>query len=436
MKKLTKKEIKKATKELAEKVGVEIKEDIETKKYKKFSFNEYLQALHKNFYFTDNEIIEIQMATLIGEKIGGEPLWVFIVAPPGALKTETLRCFSNSKDFYLLSDLTANTFVSGLVLGKGEKRKKIKDLLPQLDKKILIFKDFTTILEKNRDERQQIFAQLREIYDGNFAKKFGTMDEAVRYESRFGFLAGVTPIIDKHWKLMQQLGERFLKVRWEEDLKKTTEKARENEGKEQKIRVELSEIGMGFITNLEIYDVNFNHERFGKEIDLIAEFVAIARTPITIQDYRTDFYYDYIPTPERPTRLVKQFKKLARGLAIIRNKKEVTHEEIETLYRVARDTIPQDRLTIMKSIINGSKEIYGCSLPTIYNSIKLPRKSVERILEQLKMLELVKEISISQNTNYGYQETKKYYQLTEIPNLTLSGGIFTTTGSKFRGGLN
>ena len=115
---------------------------------------------------------------------------------------------------------------------KKSKRRKIEDLLPQLDGRVLIFKDFTTILEKGRDERREIIAQFREAYDGTFAKKLGTVDKTISYSSRFGLVAGVTPVIDKHWKVMQQLGERFLKVRWNEKPDLATKRARENEGKE------------------------------------------------------------------------------------------------------------------------------------------------------------------------------------------------------------
>ena len=45
-------------------------------------------------------------------------------------------CFTLSEDFYPLSDLTSKTFVSGLVIGKDDKRRKINDLLPELNKKV------------------------------------------------------------------------------------------------------------------------------------------------------------------------------------------------------------------------------------------------------------------------------------------------------------
>lgn len=399
--------------------------------YTKRTLKEYSDLLHKWFYFTDDEIIDIQLATLIGEKIGGDPLWLFLIAPPGALKTETLRSFSLSEEFYPLSDLTSKTFISGLMIGNGAKRRKIKDLLPQLDGKVLIFKDFTTILEKSRDERAEIFAQLREIYDGSFAKKVGTIDDAIRYDSRFGLIAGVTPVIDKYWKLMQQLGERFLKVRWEEDLDKTTKKARENEGKEKEMREEINEVAMGFITNLDFSKIpKVDDSKFGEELDKIAKFVAITRTPITIQDSRTNFYFDYIPIPERPTRLVKQLKKLCKALALIRSKDEIDIEEIETIRRVAKDTVPQDRLKILETIGELSKiNPNGCSRSNLIHNIKIPESSIMRAIEQLKMLDLVKTKIVEKQNQYN-SNTTLFYELSDFVKDILYPPIYTEQLSK------
>ena len=86
-------------------------------------------------------------------------------------------------------------------------------LLPKLDGKVLVIKDFTALLNMPREARQQILGDLRDAYDGNAAKAFGTHVETRRYTSKFGIMAAVTGAIDKHAAVMQQLGERFLKLR-------------------------------------------------------------------------------------------------------------------------------------------------------------------------------------------------------------------------------
>jgi len=374
---------------------------------KKFSKEEYPLTLFKEnikkwLHIEDEEVLEVVLAGIIGEKIGGDPLWLFLIAPPGGSKTELLRSFTGDYSFHL-SDMTSKTLVSGLMLGTGKARKKIQDLLPMLDGKVLIFKDFTTILEKSRDERNEIIAQFRECYDGSFAKKVGTADETIRYESRFGLIAGVTPIIDKHWKVMQQLGERFLKIRWKEDSDKVTKRSRENEGLEKPMRKELIENSNKFIEGLDFSVIpEFDDSKFGDRISLIAKFIAVARTPISLSNNSEEFFYEYIPMPEMPTRLVKQLKKLAKCLALIRGKKEVTDEEMKVLIRVAKDTIPPDRLAVLETIKTFEKqELLGCPRAKIYRTLKIPETSTRRVLEQLKMLDLVKEIA---DKSYGSYE--------------------------------
>lgn len=403
-----------------------------SRQYLKINLDQYMAGLHKWFYFTDDEIIEICLATLIGEKLPGDPLWLFLIAPPGALKTETLRAFSLSSDFYPLSDLTSKTFITGLMVGKDSNRKKVKDLLPELDKKVLIFKDFTTILEKNSDERSEIFAQLRECYDGTFSKRVGTLDQTIRYQSRFGLLAGVTPIVDNYWKLFQQLGERFLKVRWNEDLDLTTRKARQNEGQEEQIRAEIEKLAMGYLSNLDFSRIpSFDDSLYGPILDSISKFVAIGRTPISIKDSRTDFYFDFIPTPERPTRLVKQLKKMSRCLALIRGKMIVGPAEIETIRRIARDTIPQDRLAILQAIAENSKtNLNGCPKGILLSSIKMPETSILRVIEQLRLLDLIKIKSIREDVGFHAQEIRHFYQVSDFVNTMLYPPTLTEATGK------
>lgn len=391
----------------------QLKQDMELseKKYQPYSLAQCKTAIKKWLLIEDEDVLDIVFAFAIAERLPGDPLWLFLIAPPGGCKTEILRAIEGD-EFYHLSDLTAKTFVSGLMLGKGEERRKIDDLLPQLDKKILLFKDFTTVLEKDKDERRQIIAQMREIYDGSYSKKFGSLDEKVSYKSRFGFIAGVTPVIDKHWKIMQQLGERFLKYRWEEDEDTTTRRAGENEGKEIVMRSDLQKAIMGFLTNLSIPDVNFPKD-LAEPIIQASKFLAIVRTPIVIQSTRSDFYHDHVPCPERPTRLVKQLKKLSKCLAAVRGRQICDPKDIESAIKVALSTSPPDRLVILESIQKlENTTLDGCTVAQIKHKVQLPETSIRNICEQLEMLGLVIKTSVDRQAD-GFRDFTKYFKLSE-----------------------
>lgn len=381
--------------------------------FKKHTLEQAKETITKWLVISDKEVIDVVFAFAIAERLPGDPLWLFLIAPPGGGKTELLRAMEGEK-YYHLSDLTSKTFVSGLMLGQGETRHKIEDLLPQLNRKVLIFKDFTTVLEKNKDERREIIAQLREIYDGSFAKKFGTINHKVEYKARFGFIAGVTPIIDKHWKIMQQLGERFLKWRMLDDAQAQTKKAEQNEGNELDMRREIKEAVMGFLTYLAPLPPDISQEQSQQLIDA-AHFLAICRTPVTIQSAQTDFYFDYIPTPEIPTRVVKQLKKFCKALAIVRGKKEVTQEEVNTALKIVEHTCPPDRLAVLKAI-NSLYPGYGdgVSVSMVKHAVKLPETSLRRVCEQLELLDLIKKTTVT-TESYGGKTTVDLYKTTPAP---------------------
>ena len=107
------------------------------------------------------------LATVVAHNYPGDPVWLFLVGAPGSAKTEIIRTLRTSKT-YSLSSLTQHTLISGLKT-KGDD----PSLLPKLDGKVLVIKDFTTVLSGRRDVRTEICGQLRDIYDGFCEKSFG-----------------------------------------------------------------------------------------------------------------------------------------------------------------------------------------------------------------------------------------------------------------------
>src|SRR5215471_448662 len=130
----------------------------------------------------------------MAHRLPGAPCWLMVIGPPSGSKTELVSLTEYIPGTYALSELTSKTFASGMKVEPGEEN---PSLLSRLKDEVLLFKDFTTVLEMHREERQAILAQLREIYDGRFDKPWGTGKE-LHWHGRLGFIAGVTPIIDSH----------------------------------------------------------------------------------------------------------------------------------------------------------------------------------------------------------------------------------------------
>ena len=174
----------------------------------------------------------------------GEPPWLFVVAPPSSLKTEVIRALDGYSGTYSLSDITARTFVSGL------EGKRNPSLLNYLKEELLLFKDFTTVLTKRHDERQEVLAQLREIHDGSYKKTFGN-GKRVEWKGKLGFIGGVTPVIDTYTAVTAVLEERFVLYRpFPPDRQEVARKAQANSGLEMQMRQEIADAFQGFLSHL------------------------------------------------------------------------------------------------------------------------------------------------------------------------------------------
>lgn len=85
---------------------------------RKYDLERYKSEIRKWLYIGDGEILDIVLAGMIAEKVGGDPLWLFLIAPPGGSKTELLRSFNNPDYFHHLSDMTSKTLITGLMVSE------------------------------------------------------------------------------------------------------------------------------------------------------------------------------------------------------------------------------------------------------------------------------------------------------------------------------
>ena len=341
----------------------------------KVLLNEVKKIFDKWLYLeNDYELLEVVFAAACDQMLSGDPVWLLLISPSGGTKTEIVRSLKGDT-FYTLDSITPHTLISGkLTKTKEGQFKPIRGILPKIDNKILIIKDFTVILTKRREDRDEIFSQLRALYDGYIEHAFGNMDEPIRIKAKIGLIAACVPAIDKYQKVHILLGERFLKIRHKADRKKIVEKALQNQGQEIKMRQELETATERFLRGLDPKDINVKQE-YLNQLTEIADATAYLRTPVS---------ENFIPTVEYATRLSKQLLKLAKLLCIIRNKTEITLNEISTIQRVARDTCLPQRIKILQAIEN----------PLAYTTRELaektgiPKSNIYRELNKLVRLGL------------------------------------------------
>lgn len=340
------------------------------------SLQELKETFDKWLYLdNDYEMLEIVFAAACDQLLKGDPVWLLLISPSGGTKTEIVRSFKGFR-FYTLDSLTPHSLVSGKLKNINGELKPVLGILPKIDRKILIIKDFSVILTKRREDRDEIFSQLRTLYDGYIEHAFGNMPDPIRVNAEIGLIAACVPAIDKYQTVHVILGERFLKVRHKADRQKIVEKALQNQGKEYEMRQELEKATERFLTGLEPEEITIKPE-YLQQIAEIADTTAILRTPVS---------RNFDPTIEYATRLSKQLLKLGKLLAIIRDKTEITQDEIHTLQRVGRDTCLPNRIKILKVM----EDPLSYTTRELAEKTKLPLSTCWRTLKQMTHLGLGK----------------------------------------------
>ena len=303
-----------------------------------------LEVVNRWLKIGDVEAVDVIMATAIAIYLPGDPLWLHVVAPPGGTKSELLRALQGPR-VVSISTMTPQTLISGLK-GHGEDI----DLLPKLDGKLLIVKDFTSILSKKAEDQAAIFADLRETYDGYLEKSFGSGVGIKGYRASFGLITGVTPAIDMFRTVHTLLGERFLRVNVVGDEQGAVTRSSELEGQEKAMREEMGSIVGGFLSGAgEWFDHDILVEdRFLQQLRALAQISAALRSPVARDRYH---HVLYPPQREFGTRLVKQLQKLAKALANWRERMIVSAEDYATVRRVALDCIPSGRSAVLGALL-------------------------------------------------------------------------------------
>lgn len=241
------------------------------------------------------------------------------------------------------------------------------------------------ILTGKRDKAAAIFGQLRDAYDGTCRAVYGTGKDT-KYKSKFGIIAAVTNVIDKHLRLLSSLGERFLTYRMPKlsdyEVEARTDLAGENRSaKQQEIEIRGAAHNVLYL-NPEPSSIS---KELRKELCKMARFVAVARTEIQRDGQTKEI--DALPDPEVPTRLVKQLVSLAMGIAMAREKKDVTEDEVKLVIKVALGSIPPMRLKVLSCLT----VVYPKSMTSknVAGKIRISPSVVRRCLEEMYALSIV-----------------------------------------------
>jgi len=385
--------------------------------------NECKAIFHKSFHLEDDRLIDVAAGTYAANRLGADPLWLLILGPPSNTKTEILQCFAGHSKAIFISTLTPNTLVSGFKPKNGLN----PSLLPKLNNKLLVLKDFTSVLSMRQESRTEVIGQLREAYDGKYDKSFGN-GVTINWEGKFGFLGACTNEYDDHHAVISSMGERFLLYRTRNhDNGAMGLRAHEMVGREDEVRAEVREAFQKFIAqfdDLEAISFRENKDIINAIISL-ACFVAIARTPVK-RDYRGEVK-PVLFHPEGSGRLTKQLKQLGYGLSLAYGKDSIDEDVLAVLRKVARDLVPTMRLMVIKHLWERKACITeGAWRGTseVAQSLDLPGSTTKTICEDLMIVGGMKRDLIEECSEKGGRPGYLWQLNDELTNWAACSGVF------------
>jgi hypothetical protein len=195
---------------------------------------------------TEDIAIDVALATKLANDSPGDPVFTILVGPSSGAKTEIIRAFRDVPGVLSLGSLTPRTFASGF----DPERASLLAQLPS-GTHMLTLKDLGTILSMSPNDRGELLQQLRDIFDGQFRRDWGTGKGALEWTGRLGLLAGATPAIEKEFSTLAALGERFLFSRMRVASRRfQARRALEVSGHEQQMRTEIRGAVAGVLAGL------------------------------------------------------------------------------------------------------------------------------------------------------------------------------------------
>lgn len=342
-----------------------------------------LNKLYRDtFYLEDESVLPFLIANVIASKARGPAVWCYIIGPTSGGKTTLISTLSKIPFVEQISDLTPNTFLSGMV-NSGVKT----SLLDKLGKNfVVVMKDFTTIMSKSHESQEAIIAQMREIYDGHLVKHTGTGKVLEWGPGGKGtFIMATTEAIYSIQDKFADMGTRAINyVLKPQDRIATTKRSLSKSHKLETEMVMIQEEVYKFVMEkIDQLPREFPpiDEDFEDEIVTIADFCGMCRSVVK-RDFRGE--KNLALSAEMPTRIARQLLAIAQTMQFVYG--EMNDSIKNTVYKVAFDSISKQRKMILENLTKYTK----ANIMGMANNTNYPPDLVRSWAEDLNMFGVVK----------------------------------------------
>ena len=343
------------------------------------------QIVSKHLLLHDVGIIKLLCAVVIANKIDEvPPVWLVLISSSAGGKSSLLQSLEGISGTHAIDDLTANTFASAQVGKDGKSNALLDEMSPG---SIVIIKDFTVIMDKEKESRNQVIGQLRKIFDQDYSRKTGN-GHNVKWSGKMGLIAGCTTIMYTMSKKYASMGERFIFYFMEQPDREIVTMRAITRMKDKTARKEMMDAFTEFISQYTNVNepITFDQETYTNVV-LLSEMASRARSSVERDEYSRDKVIIAKHAQEMPMRLAKQLTSIGYGLWII-NGGGLKLEDQKILYKIALDSIPMQR----KEVLVALTKFAQARSDALGVELNLPGSTVMRELEDLNAVGMVDKV--------------------------------------------
>jgi DNA-binding transcriptional ArsR family regulator len=361
--------------------------------------NELHIKIRKYLYLEDTKTVDLILAIMISRLQEQAKLWLVLIGRSGDGKTELLKMLDDKGETtYIVKNMTENTLVN------GKRGREKEDLAPQLKNKVLMIPEMAQILSLNVEAKRKVFAQLRDLYDGEAGKISAETNKPIYKDLNVSFIGCSTPTIDKQIIIHNDLGTRELLYRTKDkdEVKLMTRIITNTLINKNKIREELRRNVIDFIDSKEYKSIEIKKEVL-EDIKKWALITAKLRAPADID--RSSGELTNPIYPEQPTRVLQQLLTFYRALKSL-DEEYSDERALEIIKELATSSGNQIRIKVLMKLLEEKEEHTKRQLA---NKMDIDYRTVYGQLNALTNMGLVKRRDIVMQ---GYDE--RYMRLFKV----------------------
>ena len=341
-----------------------------------------MDLFHKTIakYFPDR-ILELDILVAICASFFirdiSQPMALFLLGNPSSGKSTLLEIIKELPVILWRDNLT-----SAALLSASPNIAPEDQLLHQLEGKVLTIPEFAPLA--NNAQAKQIMPDFTRLLDGNaFVRHTGNGVIGTTEAQRFNMLGAMVRVSPKLWELFGNMGPRLVFLRLldrKQSLDQTVNrltKLASDRSYTEKLEV-ARKIVLAFYENIAKFypdGISWDKDKDDKDIlDQIAK-LAVLVTKMRAVMPKENRQYVGNPLAEDPTRIYMTLLGICRCVAFTRGRTYVSAAELAVAYRIAIDSVPEDRSDVLLAVIDNDGTItskqygdsVGMSRGTVYN---------------------------------------------------------------------